>query len=81
MSFDFSIGWLVSGIVIVLVGILIVKFYDKISENFASGVASYGHVKLAGLIAIGIGMAAATNLIPLLMTALVQIIFGGMSSK
>ena len=81
MSFDFSIGWLVSGIVIVLVGILIVKFYDKIAENFASGVASYGHVKLAGLIAIGIGMAAATNLVPLLMTVLVKIIFGGMSSK
>lgn len=53
------------------------RFYKVIADNFLSGVASYGHVKLTSLITIGVGVAAATNLIPFLLTMLANILFRG----
>ncbi len=76
MNFSFSFAWLFGGLALVVAGALIVKYYDKIADNFASGVASYNHVKLAGVIAVGIGFAAATNLVPLILAFVAQTIFG-----
>jgi uncharacterized membrane protein len=77
MDFHFSIAWLLGGLALIVVGALIMKFYKEIAETMLSGVSSYAHVKLGALITIGVGIAAMTNLIPLIMGLLVSAIFGG----
>lgn len=81
MDFSFSFAWLFGGFAIIVAGVLILKFYKQIADNLLSGVSSYGRVKLSALITIGIGIAAMTNLVPLIMTLLVSVIFGGTRLK
>lgn len=76
MDYTFSVGWMFGGLLIALVGGLIVIFYRQISENLANGVSSYEHVKLFGVIGIIIGLLIASNLMPLLLTWLVKLLFG-----
>lgn len=76
MDYTFSVGWLFGGLAIAAAGGAIVFFYRPIAENLASGVSSYEKVKLFGVIAIIIGFLIASNLMPLILTWLVQIMFG-----
>lgn len=76
MDYTFSIGWLFGGLGIALAGGLIVIFYRQISENLANGVSSYEHVKLFGVITIIIGLLVASNLMPLILTWIVGLLFG-----
>ena len=76
MDYTFSVGWMFGGLLIALVGGLIVIFYRQISENLANGVSSYEHVKLFGVVGIIIGLLIASNLMPLLLTWLVKLLFG-----
>lgn len=75
MDYEFSIGWLFGGLAIALAGGLIVIFYKQISDNLASGVSSYEKVKLFGVLAIVVGLLMASNLLPIILTWLVQLIF------
>ena len=75
MDYTFSVGWLFGGLAIALVGGLIVIFYRQIAENLANGVSSYEHVKLFGVIGIIVGLLVASNLMPLLLTWLVGLLF------
>ena len=75
MDFTFSFGWMFGGIGIIIAGGLVVIFYRQIAENLANGVSSYEKVKLFGIITIAIGFLLATNLFPLVMTALVRLLF------
>ena len=77
MDFNFSLAWLFGGIALVIVGILMVRYYKQIADNLMSGVSSYGHLRLAALITIGVGIAAATNLIPLILALIKSTIFSG----
>ena len=74
MDWNFSFGWVFIGLLIFLAGGAIVLFYRQISENFASGVASYSKVKFWGLVIAGIGLVVMTNLHTLLLTAFVNLI-------
>ncbi|MBO7720635.1 hypothetical protein J6S35_03360 [Candidatus Saccharibacteria bacterium] len=74
MDWTFSFGWVFLGLLIFLGGGAIVLFYRQISDNFASGVASYSRVKLWGLIIAGLGLIIMTNLHTLLLTAFVNLI-------
>lgn len=76
IDYTFSVGWMFGGLGIALVGGLVVIFYRQISENLANGVSSYEHVKLFGVITIIIGLLVASNLMPLVLTWLVNLIFG-----
>ena len=76
MDFTFSIGWMFGGLAIALVGGLIVIFYRPISENLANGVSSYEHVKLFGIITIVVGFLIASNLMSLVLTGIVKLLFG-----
>lgn len=76
MDFTFSIGWMFGGLAIALVGALIVIFYRPISENLANGVSSYEHVKLFGIITIVVGFLIASNLMSLVLTGIVKLLFG-----
>lgn len=59
---NFSIGWFLAGIAIIIAGALVIVFHKWIGDNFASGLASYNKIKLFGLIAIGVGLLFMTNL-------------------
>lgn len=76
MDFTFSIGWMLGGLAIAAAGGAIVFFYKPIADNLASGVSSYEHVKLFGVITIIIGLLIASNLMPLILGSIVSLIFG-----
>lgn len=75
MSYEFSIGWLIGGLAITIVGGLIVVFYRQIADNFVNGVSSYDKVKLFGIIAIVVGLICTANLHTLILTGLVNLLF------
>ena len=75
MEYEFSIGWLFGGLAIALVGGLIVIFYKPIADNLANGVSSYEKVKLAGVIAIIVGLICMANLHTFLLSLIVNLLF------
>ena len=74
ISWEFSVGWFMLGLLIFVAGGAVVVFYRQISENLASGVSSYDRVKLFGLIACGVGMLIMMNLHTFLLGLLVDLI-------
>jgi hypothetical protein len=74
ISWEFSVGWFVLGLLILIAGGLVVIFYRQISENLASGVSSYDRVKLFGLIGCGVGLLIMMNLHTLLLRFFVSLI-------
>lgn len=75
MDYEFSIGWMFGGLVVALAGGLIVIFYKQIADGLAGGVSSYEKVKLFGIIAIVLGLLITSNLLPAVLTWLVQLMF------
>ncbi len=75
MSWEFSIGWFITGLIILIAGILVVVFYRQIAENLASGVSSYDRVKLFGIIGSALGLIIMANIHTFLLELLVQLIF------
>ena len=75
MDYEFSIGWMFGGLVVALAGGLIVIFYKQIADGLAGGVSSYEKVKLFGIIAIVLGLLITSNLLPAILTWLVQLMF------
>ncbi|MFV0485119.1 MAG: hypothetical protein ACK5MU_02755 [Candidatus Saccharimonadales bacterium] len=73
ISWEFSIGWFMLGLLILIAGGLVVVFYRQISENLASGVSSYDKVKLFGLIGCGVGLLIMMNLHTLLLQFFVSL--------
>lgn len=76
MDFTFNFGWMFGGIVIMIAGVLVVVFYRPIAENLANGVSSYEHVKLFGIITAIVGLLVTANLHLLVLTAIVNLLFG-----
>ncbi len=76
MDFTFNLGWMFGGLGIALAGGLIVMFYRPIADNLVSGVSSYGRVKLFGIIMIVVGFLIASNLMSLILTGIVSLLFG-----
>ena len=75
MDYTFSFGWLLGGLGIAAVGGLIVIFYRQISESLVNGVSSYEKVKLVGVITIIVGLLMASNLLPIILLGLVDLLF------
>jgi hypothetical protein len=75
MSWEFSIGWLIFGVILLASGATIVIFYRQISENLASGVSSYDRVKFFGILTSILGLIIMTNLHTFLLGLLVDLIF------
>ena len=75
MDYEFSIGWMFGGLVVELAGGLIVIFYKQIADGLTGGVSSYEKVKLFGIIAIVLGLLITSNLLPAILTWLVQLMF------
>ncbi|MGB3946000.1 MAG: hypothetical protein WBK76_04160 [Candidatus Saccharimonadales bacterium] len=75
MEYEFSVGTFFFGILILIAGILLVRFHMWVADNFAGGVSSYDRVKLFGVIACGLGLIVMVNLHTLILGALVRMIF------
>lgn len=75
MDWNFNIGWMFIGLVILIVSGAVIANYQKISDYMLSGVSSYDRVKFWGLIGVGIGLVVMANLHTLILTTLVKAIF------
>ena len=62
MKWTLSWFWFFVGLVCVIAGILILRYYRQIADNMASGVASYDRVKLFGIIFAGAGIVFMFNI-------------------
>lgn len=77
MDWNFNFGWVVLGFIITAAGTAVTAFYRQIADNMAGGVNSYNKVKLAGIIAIGVGFAVMANLHTFLLSIFVNVVFKG----
>jgi hypothetical protein len=76
MSWEFSIGWFMLGVLILAAGAAIVLFYRQISYGLASGISSFDNVKLFGIVTCIVGLLIMSNLHTFLLNALVNLVFG-----
>ncbi|MDR0591351.1 MAG: hypothetical protein LBG75_02235 [Candidatus Nomurabacteria bacterium] len=74
MDFTFSFGWFFFGIVIVIAGILLARFYKEIADNFGAGVVSYDRYKLVAVITVVVGILIMLNLHILVLTFITSLI-------
>ena len=75
MDYTFNLGWLFGGLGVILAGGFIVIFYKQISDNLVNGVSSYDKVKLVGVITTVVGFLMASNLLPIILTWIVELLF------
>ncbi|MCL1839887.1 hypothetical protein FWF89_02735 [Candidatus Saccharibacteria bacterium] len=75
MSWEFSIGWFILGVIILAAGAAVVIFYRQISYGIGSGINSFDRVKLFGIIACIVGLVVMANLHTFLLGLLVNLIF------
>lgn len=76
MDYEFSLGWLIGGLVVTLAGGLIVIFYKQIADNLVNGVSSYDKVKLFGVITIVVGLIMTANLHTFILGLIFKLLFG-----
>ncbi|MDR0957226.1 MAG: hypothetical protein LBM09_01460 [Candidatus Nomurabacteria bacterium] len=79
--YQFSWMWFFIGLAVVAGGILFVRFYKQIADNFGSGAASYERYKLVGLIIAIFGILMMFNLHNLIFKFIANLIFGGVMNK
>ena len=75
MEYEFSVGSFFFGLVLIIAGVLFVRFYQWFADNFGGGVGSYERFKLFGILACGLGLVVMINLHTLILGAVVRAIF------
>jgi hypothetical protein len=75
MEYEFSVGSLVIGILIVIAGAAFMRWHQVIADNFGSGVSSYERFKLWALITCVVGFVVALNLHVFILGNLLQSVF------
>jgi hypothetical protein len=81
MTYEFSLGSFFFGIIILIVAVLVMRFYAWVADNFAGGVSSYDHVKLFALIGCVIGLIVMFNLHTLILGAIFSAIFPSLGNN
>ncbi|MDO5343560.1 MAG: hypothetical protein Q4F02_01460 [Candidatus Saccharibacteria bacterium] len=77
MLYEFSIGALFLGMLILAVGALIVGYHQKLADNLGSGVSSYDRFRFWGLVTCGVGVAIMLSLHSIPLNWLSRSLFGG----
>ena len=75
MEYEFSLSSFFIGLIILVVGVLFVRFHQWVADNFGSGVASYDRYKLYAFIACGLGLVVMVNLHVVVLSAIFESIF------
>jgi hypothetical protein len=74
MQWEFSWGWFLLGIFVLVAGLLVLKYHRWIGDNMAGGVMSYGKIKTAGIIACIVGMVFISNLHTLILYFIMHLV-------
>ncbi|MBP6925259.1 hypothetical protein KBE46_00340 [Candidatus Saccharibacteria bacterium] len=69
---EFEIGTFFMGMMIVVGGVLMVRYYKEISDNFVNGISSYDKVRLWGLGVTIFGLLFAFNIVQWLLVTLIK---------
>lgn len=77
MEYSFSGFWFFIGIMVIVAGACLVRFYKEAADGIGRGVMDYERFKLAGVIACGAGILISLNIHMFVIGFLVQLIFGG----
>jgi hypothetical protein len=75
MSYEFSISSFFIGLIILMVGVLLVRFHQWIANNFGNGVSSYDRYKLYAFIACSVAILVMLNLHTLILNTLFNAVF------
>lgn len=62
MEYSLSIGSLIIGFLILVAGVVFVRFHQWVADNFGAGVSSYERYKLYAFITCGVGLLVMLNL-------------------
>ena len=76
MEYELSAGAFFIGLLILVAGVVFVRFHQVIADNLGSGVASYDRYKLYAFIACGVGLLVMLNLHSLILGTLLGSLFG-----
>lgn len=62
MKYELSLGSLIVGILILLAGVIFMRFHQWIADNFGGGIGSYERYKLYALATCTLGLVVMVNL-------------------
>ena len=68
MEYELSLGSFVIGLMILAVGVVFVRFYQWVADNFGGGVGSYERYRLYALLTCVLGVVVMINLHAMLLT-------------
>lgn len=77
MLYKFSFGSFFVGLIVLVAGVIITVYHQKLADNFGSGVASYDRFKLGGIITCGVGISIMLSLHTIPLNWIVQSVFSG----
>ena len=77
MKYEFNFGWFIGGLFIVIASVVFLRFHRQIADNMGSCIADYEKYRLYGLISIGVGFICMTNIAPLLLGIVLDMLFKG----
>ena len=78
MNYEFSVGSFFLGLMIVVAGVIFMRFHQWIADNFGGGLGSYDKYKLYALITCIIGFLVMTNLHILILRWSLGFVFPGL---
>ena len=73
--YEFSLTSLVWGIIILMVGVIFVRYYQWVADNFGGGVGSYERYRFLALATCGLGFIVMSNLHVVILRALLGSLF------
>lgn len=76
MNYEFSLASFFVGFIILAIGVVFVRFYQWVANNFGGGVASYERYRLYALLTCLLGVVVMINLHTVLLTWFFSMIFG-----
>ena len=76
MEYEISLNAFFTGLIILVVGVLLLRFHAVVADNLANGVSSYDKVKLYALLTCGLGVIVMINLHATLLNWFFGLFFG-----
>ncbi len=76
MNYELSTSSLVVGIIILIVGVVFVRFYQWVADNFGGGVGSYERYRLYAILTCVLGFIVMVNLHAMLLNWFFGLFFG-----
>ena len=72
---EFNINGFLLGVAIIVVGVLLLKYYKEIADNLASGVSSYDKIRIWGVGLVMLGLGVSFGIVQFLLIELLSLFF------